>query len=134
MNDFFGTQAQEQQIWGSERKRAVLRRKCFCAVRDKCPEKLLRAVLKKMSRTYKFIPARTLRSLDFSMVSLEEMLQPINVPWFKFEDVRLSDNKIEVDVSHGIPMAALGETFIYRIVERNEPIVRLIKRYETWIS
>ncbi len=95
-------------------------------------EELIREILECLSGADHFIPAEHLAKVDLRSTPLEEILRPYDVPWFYFEAVAECDNgTIEVDVSHGIALGAVGETFAF---QRQNGRLVLVKRYERWIS
>jgi hypothetical protein len=92
---------------------------------------LIRAVLAALSKIPDFIPAETLQQTDLDTVSLTEVIRSTEIPWFYFEKVEDGGETIHVDVSHGIPEAAIGETFVFRKILPN---LELVDRQQTWIS
>ena len=95
-------------------------------------EPLIRAILVALSRVDDFISAGSLAGVDLRSVPLEEVVRPYDIPWFYFEAIReREDGSVRADVSHGISLAAKGETFVFT---REEQGLKLVERRSRWIS
>lgn len=119
------------ESWGKANERRRKEQEYFTKLLAKHSVAIIRQVLAALAREEHFIPARRLRIQDIAKAPLRQLLRPIGYPWFYFESIRDKQTTIEVDVSHGIQLAASGETFIF---ERTATSLVCIKCYGRWIS
>jgi hypothetical protein len=98
---------------------------------EKHTEQTIRQILVSLSQVDNFIPASGLEKAKSAEVPLIELVRRYDIPWLYFENITNEQGLLRVDVSHGINMAAVGETFLFK--EENNALV-LVERYERWIS
>ena len=123
---------ERSRIYGPPDVRDKKRKKYIASLVKKHSEELIRDILSALSKMEDFIPAEGLKKANTKSATLDELLRPYDILWFYFEDIReKEDTSVEVDVRHGINLAAEGETFVFR---RKKKGLEVFKRLKRWIS
>ncbi len=77
-------------------------------------EEWIRRLLKAMLNSQRTSKKRSSeRRIDTA--PLEQIFRPFDIPWFYFEAIEIRDGMVQVDMTHGIYMAARGERFLFEI-------------------
>lgn len=97
-------------------------------------EKFIRNLLKAMEKASEPVRnrrKRRSRKIDFDTVPLEQVLRRYDLPWCYFERVVILEGMVRADLTHGVWMAAQGETYLFEI--KGEEL-NLIDHCLEWLS